>query len=380
MSKVPRTSDPAGGISAISAISAAGLAAFLLAGCTSGSTGTGIEAQKALSPRLVSVSPAPDSQNVNGASQVTVTYGEPLPAGAALPTLTPAIAGRWQRKGDEAIFTPRVGFAPQTRVTVAIPALGAASSKVRTTSKTARMVTFTTGSYSTLRLQQLLAQLGYLPMAWTPDAKSRPIATTSARQELSAAYDPPAGSFSWDGGYPASLYSFWTQGKPNTLTQGAITGFEGNHAMTTDEPASPGFWTALLKAVAAGQVNKDGYSYALVTQNADPETLTIWHNGKQALRTVTNTGISVAPTPIGTFPVYEKLPFQIMSGTNPDGSSYADPVQWVSYFSGGAAVHYFDRYTYGWPQSLGCVELPSTTAAQAYPLLPYGTLVTVLPE
>ena len=42
--------------------------------------------------------------------------------------------------------------------------------------------------------------------------------------------------------------------------------------------------------------------------------------------TLANTGIGVAPTGIGTFPVYEKLPFQIMSGTNPDGSHYADPV------------------------------------------------------
>jgi hypothetical protein len=29
--------------------------------------------------------------------------------------------------------------------------------------------------------------------------------------------------------------------------------------------------------------------------------------------------------------------------------------------------------------SLGCVELPYTAAEQAYPYLPYGTLVTVTP-
>ena len=81
--------------------------------------------------------------------------------------------------------------------------------------------------------------------------------------------------------------------------------------------------------------------------------------------------------------MYEKLPFQIMSGTNPDGFDYADPVQWVSYFSGGAAGAWDCRAAaaYGWPQSLGLrVELPFDAAKQAYPLLPYGTLVTVLPE
>jgi lipoprotein-anchoring transpeptidase ErfK/SrfK len=92
-----------------------------------------------------------------------------------------------------------------------------------------------------------------------------------------------------------------------------------------------------------------------------------------------NTGISAAPTPVGTFPVYEKLPFQVMQGTNPDGSHYADPVQWVSYFEGGSAVHYIARGSYGYPQSLGCVELPYSAAAAAYPYLPYGTLVTVTP-
>jgi hypothetical protein len=37
----------------------------------------------------------------------------------------------------------------------------------------ASTVTFTTGKYSTLRLQQLLAQLGYLPLTWTPAGAGR---------------------------------------------------------------------------------------------------------------------------------------------------------------------------------------------------------------
>ena len=48
---------------------------------------------------------------------------------------------------------------------------------------------------------------------------------------------------------------------------------------------------------------------------------------------------------------------------NPDGSRYSDPgVRWVAYFNGGDAVHQFPRPGYGYPQSLGCVELPSSTA------------------
>ena len=66
-----------------------------------------------------------------------------------------------------------------------------------------------------------------------------------------------------------------------------------------------------------------------------------------------------------------------MKGTNPDGKKYADPVSWVSYFNGSDAVHYYPRASYGFPQSLGCVELPNAQAEQSDPFLTYGSLVTV---
>jgi hypothetical protein len=114
-----------------------------------------------------------------------------------------------------------------------------------------------------------------------------------------------------------------------------------------------------------------------VAEKGSPETLTIWHNGRQIFRSLTNTGIPIAPTVDGTFPVYLRFRYQIMSGTNPDGSHYADPVTFVSYFNGADAVHYFPRGSYGSPQSLGCVELPYTAAQRAWPYLTYGSLVTV---
>ena len=316
--------------------------------------------------RLVSVSPASGGKAVNGAQAITVTYNQPLPATAALPTVSPAIAGSWQRKGDTAVFTPSTGFPAQTRVTVT-----AATGTGKATAS------FKTGKYSTLRLQELLAKLGYLPLTWTPAAGGAATGGTAAAQ-LSAAYAPPAGEFKWQPGYPSQLHWFWSQGKANTLDQGAITGFEADHGLTTNGVAGTAVWKALLTAAAKDQRNTHGYSYAIASQQS-PETLTIWHDGKKAFSSAANTGIPDSPTGVGTFPVYEKLPFQIMQGTNPDGSSYSDPVEWVSYFDGGDAVHYFDRYSYGWQQSLGCVELPYDAAKEAYPILPYGTLVTVTP-
>ena len=368
-------------------LTSAVVTSVLISGCTGGGTPSGHAgaaqdaARKPAAPaapaRLVAVSPAHGATGVIGTNPIQVTYSRPLPAGAPLPKISPAIPGTWLVDGTTALFTPDTGFPAKTRVTVTIPAvIGPAATGRASHGGDVATESFTTASYSTLRLQQLLAQLGYLPMTWAA-APHATIVATSPAQQLAAAYDPPAGTFSWtNGGWPSALYSFWEQGKPNTMTRGAVTGFEADHGLPTDGDTGPAVWKALLKAAEAGQANTHGYSYAIAREGT-PETLTIWHEGTEVFHSLANTGIGIAPTPVGTFPVYEKLPFQIMSGSNPDGSHYADPVKWVSYFSGGAAVHYFARGSYGWPQSLGCVELPYSAAKEAYPYLPYGTLVTV---
>jgi peptidoglycan hydrolase-like protein with peptidoglycan-binding domain len=325
--------------------------------------------------RVVSISPADGEQDVDGVGNVTVTYNQPLPASAPLPSLSPAIAGTWQRAGDTAVFTPATGFPARTRVTVTA-AVAVTTAAKDSRGNAAPGATFTTARYSTLRLQEILAQLGYLPLSWTP-ATGAAVPAGNAAAQLAAAYAAPPGTFSWTRrGYPSSLYSFWSPGEANTLDVGAVTAFEADHGLTPDGVASRAVWAALLTAAAKDQRNAHGYSYAIASESL-PETLTIWHNGRKVFSSLANTGISVRPTGLGTFPVYEKMQFQVMSGTNPDGSHYADPVYWVSYFEGGDAVHYFDRGSYGWPQSLGCVELPYSAAKAAYPYLPYGTLVTV---
>ena len=360
-------------------IAVGGATAGIVAATSGGGSGSAAHAAdaakhaavKPVALRLVSISPQDGATAANGATGVTVTYNKPLPATAAFPTLAPAIAGSWARQGDAVVFTPASGYPSGTKVTVtAVDGTGTTAST--TTS------TFKTGKYSTLRLQEILAQLGYLPLTWTPDAGSA-VPGGSLQAQLAAAYDPPSGTFTWKSGYPSSLHELWQQGSANTVETGAITAFEGDHEMETTEAMSPAMWTAVLKAAAADDTNTDGYSYAIANQHL-PETLTIWHNGQKRLTTPANTGISVSQTEVGTFPVYEKLPFQIMSGTNPDGSHYADPVVWVSYFNGGDAVHYYPRGSYGWNQSLGCVELPTYSAHEAYDLLPYGSLVTVTEE
>jgi peptidoglycan hydrolase-like protein with peptidoglycan-binding domain len=329
---------------------------------------------------IVSVSPG-SSRGVNGGAPIKVTFSSALAPRTPLPSLSPKIAGSWQVSGDSATFTPSVGYQPGTRVTLKIPGgvsgvVGAATSAG--VLKKAETHRFTTGSFSTLRMQQLLTELGYLPFTWTPtDAATGQIPAGDANAQLSAAYDPPAGTFTWKSGYPTQLTSQWHVGANNMLVTGAIRAFEYNQGMTMDGIAGPGVWSHLLTAIAKDQANPSGYTYALTTQGSSNETLRVWHNGKQILDTPANTGIPQSPTADGTYPVYERLSFQIMSGTNPDGSQYHDPVSWIAYFDGGDAVHGFYRASYGYYQSLGCVELPISTAQYVWPYLTYGTLVTV---
>jgi peptidoglycan hydrolase-like protein with peptidoglycan-binding domain len=358
-------------------IAAGGLGAGIYAaagGSSGGSSGTVHPGRAAVRTRprpplrVVSVTPANGSRAADGGGNVTVTFNEPLIASDPLPWLSPAVAGTWQRYGKAAVFTPQTGIPAKTRETVMV---SQAVGGVRSVEK----FSFRTAAYSTLRLQQLLAQLGYLPMSWTAELGAG-IPDESAAAELAAAYQPPPGTFRWQHGYPSALHSFWRKGRANTLDEGAITAFESDHGLALDGTAGPRVWAALLRAAETGAHNQHGYSYAIASYSV-PETLTIWHNGHRVFSSFANLGISSAPTPLGTFPVYEKLPFQIMKGTNPDGSHYADPVQWVSYFVGGSAVHYIPRGSYGSPQSVGCVELPYTASRRAYHYLPYGSLVTV---
>jgi hypothetical protein len=328
--------------------------------------------------RVLAVTPGANATHVNGGAEVHVVFSTALAADSPLPKIQPAVTGKWRRgTGNSIRFVPAKGFSPQTQVRVRIPAgrhgVRAATGGLLSAPVSVR---FRTGTYSTRRLVQLLAQLKYLPLTWTPASPADAAPLTAAAQRR-AAYEPPAGSFSWRHGYPAQLKTFWKHGGPGSLiVKGAVMAFEADHGLQLDGIAGPQVWDTAFAAARAGQSDAHGYTYAIASEHS-PETLTIWHNGRKVLRTLANTGIPGRTTVPGTFPVYLRYLNTIMKGTNPDGTKYSDHVQFVSYFNGGDAVHYFVRPSYGFPQSLGCVELPLAPAERAWPLLTYGSLVTV---
>jgi peptidoglycan hydrolase-like protein with peptidoglycan-binding domain len=327
--------------------------------------------------QVVSVTPRNGASGVEGSAAVTVSFSEPVSQHSAMPQLEPSVPGSWHvLHGRTLVFSPSTPFVPLSQVTLRVPA---GSGGVVDTGggqlQKAVVDNFTVADGSTLRLQQLLALLDYSPLAWNPQD---PIAPSDTAGQLQALYSPPAGTFTWrDSGWPSYLLSLWQEGRYNPFTRGLVMEFQADHGLTVNGKPTAGLWNALLHALAAGETNTGGYNYA-IGDKVPPESLTIWHNGKVVLKSSANTGIPQSPTPSGTFPVYARYRNEIMRGTNPDGSHYADPVQYVAYFYDGDAVHYFPRADYGVPQSLGCIELPLASAAAAWPYLAYGTLVTVL--
>jgi len=338
--------------------------------------------QPATALQMVSVTPAAGAKGVNGTRPIRVQFSQPLAPNSPMPALSPSIAGHWAVQGNTAVFTPAVGWSQKTKVTIKIPGglAGMVSAEGSTTGDGGTLGSnlsrsFTTGSFSTMRLQQLMVQLGYLPMTFKATS-GLANGVAGAKAQLAAAYHAPAGTFTWKSGWPWALRSQWKPGKANILQVGAIRAFESVHKMTMDGIAGKAVWSRLFTAVAKVQKNPNGYTYALANQHY-PEKITIWHNGKVVLTSLANTGIPGRSTVDGTFPVYLKYYFTYMDGTNPDGSKYHDPVYFANYFNGGDAVHEFARASYGSYQSLGCVELPWAAAKKAYGYLSYGSLVTV---
>jgi hypothetical protein len=229
---------------------------------------------------------------------------------------------------------------------------------------------FTVAPMTTLRMQQLLATLGYLPVSFTP---------TDATLPPSESATPQVGTFSWRWAtLPGNFMALWSPGEANLVTQGGVMAFESQQHIGSDGVAGPKVWQTLLRAVAAGQTNPDAHYDWVDVVTALPQHVIVWRDGQVAYTSLANTGIRAAPTEIGTWPVYVRYTSTTMSGTNPDGSHYSDPgIPWVSYFHGGDALHGFIRSSYGTPQSLGCVEMPPPNARVVYPYTPLGTLVTV---
>jgi hypothetical protein len=316
--------------------------------------------------------PAPGGL-IGPTTPITLTFSKRVSAvlHGSLPPVSPSGSGTWQQVSSHTlVFHPSgYGYGLGATVRIGLPAgvslPGATGDPI---------ASWHVAPGSTMRLQQLLATLGYLPVTFSSSAAP---ANTFAAQEQ-AAIHPPSGTFSWRwSNIPSALRAIWQPGVAGEMTRGAVMAFENDQGMVPDGVPGPAVWKALIAAVIHGQRSAFGYTFVQVSEGS-PETESTWHNGRTVVSGLVNTGIAQAPTARGVFAVFEHARSVTMSGTNPNGSHYSDPgVPYVSYFNGGDALHGFVRAGYGYPQSLGCVEMPYSEAAAVYPYTPIGTLVDV---
>jgi peptidoglycan hydrolase-like protein with peptidoglycan-binding domain len=321
-------------------------------------------------------SPTPGS-TIKANTPITLTFNKPVSQalGNSMPVINPATSGSWHKLSDHVLqFVPSgFGYGLGANVTIGLPS-GVSIVGAKPIGDPA-WGTWTVPQGSTVRLQQLLAVLGYLPFRF--HYAGSPPGHTPAGQEA-AAIDPPKGTFSPRyPNTPAALSSMWAPGDFGEMTKAAIMAFENTMGMNVDGEVSPALWNALITAAVHNRNNTFGYTFVQVSEGS-PETESTWHNGKTVVSGLVNTGVPAMPTAQGTFAVFEHALSVTMSGTNPDGSHYVDPgIPYVSYFNGGDALHGFIRAGYGYPQSDGCVEMPYSEAASVYPYTPIGTLVQV---
>lgn len=339
---------------------------FLLASALSivifGATLPTLSAGAATTYRIAVMLPSTLSNNL---PLVRLHFSSPTKATRLPPLVTkPLIATKWEQiSPNDVQAVATVDLSPSTNYTISAPTRMSCSPSCAFTTLRPRVASVAT---NLTWEAQLLAQLNYLPLTFTPG-------TTQ-----SAPSDEVNGTFTWAyPNLPATLSSQWTLGSDNVILRGALDTFQSQNNLTVTGEADATTWSDLVNAVNNNRVDPVSYNYVDVTETV-PETLTLYVAGKVNFKSLVNTGIEPVPTELGTYPVYERFFSTTMSGTNPNGTKYVDPdIPWVSYFNGGDALHGFIRSSYGFPQSLGCVEMPFASAKTVFPYTPIGTLVTV---
>ena len=130
-------------------------------------------------------------------ASIELTFSKPLhdALGAARPKFSVRVPGRWSESDSHTLVFRPAGFGFPLDASVRLELPRNLSVNLGTSpARTARTIDWKVAGASFLRLQQLLADGGYLPLSWQPAGE------TPARQllaEINAAVAPPEGSFSW---------------------------------------------------------------------------------------------------------------------------------------------------------------------------------------
>jgi peptidoglycan hydrolase-like protein with peptidoglycan-binding domain len=292
-------------------------------------------------------------------------FNAPTRASELPPLVTnPVLSSRWEQIGpNEVQAITKNTLKPSTTYTLSAPT----SMRCSSSCSFGGVQQIAASESTSLTWEaQLLAELHYLPLTFTPST----IQSYGSEQV--------AGTFTWSfAKLPPILSSQWSLGSNNIILRAALMTFQSQKSLPVTGEADAATWLDLVNAANTNTIDPVTYDYVDVSKQL-PETLTLYVNGTATFHTLVNTGIPVSPTATGTYAVYLRYLTQTMKGVNPNGQPYSDSgIPDVSYFNGGDALHGFIRASYGFPQSLGCVEMPFASAKIVFPYTPIGTLVTV---
>src|SRR3954453_15307221 len=149
-------------------------------------------------------------------------------------SLPPAAAGSWKHvDAHTLVFHPRGLSLPMGQpLDVRLPKPIAVATATGPAVHRTNHMDWQVGAPSVLRLHQLLAQLGYLPVDWRP---AGPDVSINEQAQAKAAVAAPKGSFSWR--FPNTPHELTSQLKPdarNDITRGAVMMFQDTHHLAVD--------------------------------------------------------------------------------------------------------------------------------------------------
>ena len=286
------------------------------------------------------VAPRPPATGVAGGSTISVQFSTDLAPGSPMPTLSPAVAGSGRCSPRRCCsIKPPAPLVPGTTETITVPGgpNGVVGSRGPAPGRQRVTTSFTVAQGSTLRLQQMLAELGYLPLNFTPAAP-----VTSPTQEG----DDQVGTLHLALGQPARLADLVVDaGHRQRDHQGC-----GDELRVAAQPQDrrrgrPAVWARSAdRRARAGQGDALPYGYVFVSQDPARDHDRLPERRRSLPHRWPTPGWPPRRRPTGTLPVFARYTVTTMSGTNPDGSKYVDPgIRWVSYFNGGDALHGFPR-------------------------------------
>ena len=206
--------------------------------------------------------PAPGT-TIKPTTPITLTFSKPISKalGSSLPPVTPSTAGSWRTLNAHTIQFVPSGLWLRARApsSLALPA------GVRLVGGEGNAGTWTVPQGSTLRLQQLLSMLGYLPVKFK---------YAGGGVDLAPAADGGRRGRSAEGQLQLALHEhavgahagMAARARSETMTKGAIMAFENTEGMTTDGVAGAAVWKALINAAVAGKAQHFGYTFVQVSR------------------------------------------------------------------------------------------------------------------